>query len=145
VSDPSPGPSGVFDPAKLVDELGGNFSRGLGLELTEISGDLVRARWSTAPHLEGGVGVLHLGVLSSVVETLASMGAAMWLGNRGKVIGVNNSTDFFAPVGGGELSSTATPIHRGPDGQLWSVETLDDDGVVVSRGQVRLQHLSPDS
>ncbi len=41
------------------------------------------------------------------------------------------------------MTSTATPIHRGRLQQVWVVETVDADGRVVARGQVRLQNLYP--
>jgi uncharacterized protein (TIGR00369 family) len=77
-----------------------------------------------------------------VVETLASIGASAWFGDRGKVVGVSNSTDFFRAVSDGELRSTATPVHRGRSQQVWIVETVDADGRMVARGQVRLQNLN---
>jgi uncharacterized protein (TIGR00369 family) len=67
----------------------------------------------------------------------------MWLGDRGQVVGVNNSTDFYRAVTEGRLTSTATPVHRGRSQQVWTVETVDADGRTVARGQVRLQNLTP--
>jgi uncharacterized protein (TIGR00369 family) len=77
-----------------------------------------------------------------VVETLASVGAAVWLGDRGKVVGVSNSTDFYRAVTEGTLRATARPIHRGRSQQVWAVEIVDDQERTVSRGQVRLQNLT---
>jgi uncharacterized protein (TIGR00369 family) len=78
-----------------------------------------------------------------VVETLASLAAAVWLGDKGKVVGVNNNTDFFRAVAEGALESRATPLHRGRSQQLWVVETRDAEDRLVARGQVRLQNLYP--
>jgi acyl-coenzyme A thioesterase PaaI-like protein len=36
----------------------------------------------------------------------------------------------------------ARPLHRGRSQQVWLVETEDDRGRVVARGQVRLQNLT---
>ena len=58
------------------------------------------------------------------------------------MVGVNNSTDFYRAVREGTLTSTATPVHRGRSQQVWVVETVDEDGRMVSRGQVRLQNLT---
>jgi 1,4-dihydroxy-2-naphthoyl-CoA hydrolase len=126
-----------------LDDLVGPFVRHLGLELTLITPDRVQARWTARPDLHQPYGIVHGGVHCSVVETLASVGAAVWLGTRGKVVGVNNNTDFFRAVGDGELVSTATPLHRGRSQQLWLVETVDGSGRTIARGQVRLQNLYP--
>jgi uncharacterized protein (TIGR00369 family) len=78
----------------------------------------------------------------AVVETAASVGAAAWLGDRGHVVGVSNSTDFLRAVREGVLTATATPIHRGRLQQLWLVEIVDGTGRLAARGQVRLQNIS---
>jgi 1,4-dihydroxy-2-naphthoyl-CoA hydrolase len=124
--------------------IGGEFTDYIGLRFTELTGDLVVATWTAGPHLHQPHGIVHGGVHSSVVETLASMGATVWLGERGRVVGVNNNTDFYRAVTEGSLTSTATPLHRGRLQQVWVVETvIDADGKLASRGQVRLQNLFP--
>lgn len=125
------------DPAALA----GPFVEYLGLELTEVTGDRVAATWKAQSRLHQPYGIVHGGVYCSVVETLASVGAAVWLGERGKVVGVNNNTDFFRAVSEGLLSSVARPLHRGRSQQVWLVETEDEQGRMVARGQVRLQNL----
>ena len=125
----------------LDSDITGQFVKHLGVELSEVSGDRVVATWEARPELHQPYGIVHGGVHCSVVETLASAGAATWLGDRGQVVGVNNNTDFYRAVREGTLTSTATPLHRGRSQQVWLVETLDQDGKVAARGQVRLQNL----
>ncbi len=124
-------------------DLTGQFVAWLGLELTETSGDRVVATWEAQPKLHQPYGIVHGGVHCSVVETLASIGGAFWLGEKGQVVGVNNSTDFYKAVREGTLTSVAEPVHRGRSQQVWLVETHNGDGKLVSRGQVRLQNLYP--
>ncbi|MEV4710842.1 PaaI family thioesterase [Micromonospora sp. NPDC049374] len=125
--------------------MSGGFFALLGLELDEISGDRVTIRWRVRPELHQPYGILHGGVHCSVVETAASLGAGVWLGERGRVVGVSNQTDFLRAVGEGELVAVGTPVHRGRSQQLWQVEITDADGRLVARGQVRLQNLYPDA
>ena len=123
------------------------FSTYIGLEYVEVTGSLVVATWAAKPELHQPYGIVHGGVHCSVVETLGSIGSAMWLGDRGQCVGVNNNTDFFRAVSEGPLLSTATPLHQGRSQQLWVVETVSDpdgpDRRVVSRGQLRVQNLYP--
>jgi 1,4-dihydroxy-2-naphthoyl-CoA hydrolase len=95
------------------------------------------------PALHQPYGIVHGGVHCAAVETAASVGAALWFGDRGTVVGVSNHTDFLRGVRDGELTATATPIHRGGMQQLWLVEVTDEQGRAVARGQVRLQNLRP--
>jgi uncharacterized protein (TIGR00369 family) len=130
-------------PGDQSGDFTGEFVRHLGIEMTEVTGDRVVAHWDAAPKHHQPYGIVHGGVHCSVVETLASVGAAMWLGEKGQVVGVNNNTDFYRAVREGRLVSTATPLHRGRMQQVWVVETLDGEGRAVARGQVRLQNLYP--
>lgn len=129
-------------PAGSVDSAG-PFVTWLGLEMTEDGPDRVVATWTARSDHHQPYGIVHGGVHCSVVETLASIGGARWLGDQGQVVGVNNSTDFLRAVSEGDLVSTATPVHRGRLQQLWVVETRDDQDRLVARGQVRLQNIYP--
>ncbi|WP_176732023.1 PaaI family thioesterase [Micromonospora rhizosphaerae] len=120
----------------------GGFVALLGLKFDEVSGEKVVIRWEVRPELHQPFGIQHGGVYCSVVETAASIGGALWLGDKGQVVGVSNQTDFLRAVREGELTAVGTPIHRGRSQQLWQVEITDADGRLVSRGQVRLQNLT---
>jgi len=125
-----------------TSDITGAFVEYLGVRFLELSGDRVSATWEVRPELHQPHGILHGGVHCSVVETLASVGAALWLGEDGRVVGVNNNTDFYRASRDGVMTSTATPLHRGRSQQVWVVETVDEDGKLMARGQVRLQNLS---
>jgi 1,4-dihydroxy-2-naphthoyl-CoA hydrolase len=130
-------------PGDQSGDFTGEFVRHLGVEFVEVTADRVVATWEAAPKHHQPYGIVHGGVHCSVVETLASFGAATWLGDKGQVVGVNNNTDFYRAVREGRLTATATPVHRGRLQQVWVVEIVDADGRVVARGQVRLQNLYP--
>lgn len=116
-----------------------SFNNFLGLEITTVSSDKVVATWHVRPEHRQPNGIVHGGIHCSVVETLASIGAAAHVGPEHQVVGVHNSTDFVRAVKDGRLTSAATPIHQGRSSQLWLVETHDSDERLVARGQVRLQ------
>ncbi|WP_369799837.1 PaaI family thioesterase [Micromonospora sp. HK10] len=125
-----------------MPDVTGGFVALLGLKFDEVSADRVVIRWQVRPELHQPYGIQHGGVYCSVVETAASIGGALWLGDQGKVVGVSNQTDFLRAVRDGELTAVGTPIHRGRSQQLWLVEITDEGGRLVSRGQVRLQNLT---
>ncbi len=127
--------------AELHQHMRTGFVQTLGLEFTAASGEEVRARWPIRPELLQPYGILHGGVHCSVVETLASTGAALWLAERGQVVGVSNTTDFLRAAREGVLTAVATPVHRGRLQQLWQVLITDADDRLLARGQVRLQNI----
>ena len=113
----------------------------LKLQLREITPDRVVLDWVVGPDHHQPYGIVHGGVYCTAVETAASLAGAAWYGERGNVVGVSNQTDFLRAVREGELTATATPIHRGRLQQLWLVEIRDDADRLVARGQVRLQNV----
>ena len=118
----------------------GAYVQWLGLEWVEAGGDRAVATLDVRPDMHQPYGIVHGGVHSSVIETIASLGAAAWY-ERGQVVGVSNQTDFLRAVREGRLTATGTPIHRGRLQQLWLVEIRDENERIVARGQVRLQNL----
>jgi 1,4-dihydroxy-2-naphthoyl-CoA hydrolase len=116
----------------------------LGFRVTEASADKVVLEWEIRPDHYQPYGIVHGGVHCSAVESAASIAAALWLGDRGQVVGVSNHTDFIRAAREGTLTATATPIHRGRTQQLWLVEIADASNRLTARGEVRLQNIAPE-
>lgn len=127
----------------LPEGLGVGFDRELGLTYLEITPDGGRAQLQITDKLKQPYGIVHGGVYCSIVESLASVSGAVWLraNGGGKVVGVNNNTDFLRAIGSGTVTAVSRPIHRGRRQQLWLITIVDADDRLVARGQVRLQNL----
>ena len=122
-------------------ESAGNFQDALGIKLVEASADRVVFTCLIRPVLHQPYGIVHGGVYCTIVETAASVAAAIWLGDQGNVVGVSNSTNFIRATREGTLTATATPLQRGRTQQLWQVAIVDDDERLVAHGQVRLANI----
>ncbi len=115
-----------------------------GIELTESSIDHCVGRLEINENHHQPYGVVHGGVYCTLIETLASTGAALWAMDQGMAgaVGVSNKTDFIKATTDGVILGKATPIHRGRTQQLWQVDlTRESDGRLVAQGQVRLQNV----
>jgi uncharacterized protein (TIGR00369 family) len=74
-----------------------------------------------------------------VVETLASIGAALVARPRGqRAVGLENSTTFIRAVRSGKLHAVARPITRGRSTQVWEAWIRDDKDDLIAQGRVRL-------
>lgn len=123
-------------------ELQRGFLKLVGLRIEQASGDRVVLTCPVTPDLHQPFGLVHGGVYATLAETAASVGASLWFGDRGKVVGVSNHTDFLRAVRRGELRAEATPLARGRTTQLWQVEIVDEQGRLIAHAKVRLQNLS---
>lgn len=135
-------PTSSMPEPSLPGDVFGVVGEAIALVVDEVDGDGVRVRWTVTPAVHQPAGILHGGVHAWVHETVASIGASAWFGDRGQVVGVSNQTDFFRPVRDGGLTSVGTPLHRGRSQQVWVIETRDGADRLVARGQVRLQNLT---
>jgi uncharacterized protein (TIGR00369 family) len=86
-----------------------------------------------------GYGIVHGGVHSGVVETLASIGAALVaMPRRQRVVGLENNTSFIRAVRSGRLHANARPVTRGRTSQVWEAWIRDEKEQLVAQGRVRL-------
>lgn len=116
-----------------------------GIELTDASSDHCDGRLEINENHQQPYGVVHGGVYCTMIETLASTGAALWAmqNGMGGAVGLSNKTDFLKATTEGVLVGEATPIHRGRTQQLWQVDIRrESDDRLVAQGQVRLQNVN---
>lgn len=130
----------------LPPDFGNGFDGEIGLTYVDVTPDGGSARLEVTDKLLQPQGIVHGGVYCSIVESLASVSAHVWLtaNGGGNVVGVNNNTDFLRAISSGTVTAVSTPIHRGRRQQLWVVVITDDRDRVVARGQVRLQNIAAD-
>lgn len=116
-----------------------------GIEIPELTPDLVVGRIEIDERHHQPYGIVHGGVYCTFSETIASTGAALWAITNGMAgaVGITNKTDFIRATTEGVLIGRATPIHRGRTHQLWQVDiTREGDGKLAAQSQVRLQNVT---
>ena len=100
-----------------------------GLEVLEVTEDLVRAQVAVRDELRQPFGLVHGGVLASIAETLASLGTLTVVVPEGNAaMGSSNSTSFLRPIADGTIHARALRRHRGRTTWVWDVEITDDAG-----------------
>ncbi len=117
----------------------------LGCHFDEVGPTRLTGWFEVGPQHHQPFGILHGGVLASVVETFASIGAWTAVRDSGRrAVGVANATDFLRPTVSGRLDVVATAVYQGHSQQLWDVVIARaQDGKDVARGRVRLQNIEP--
>ena len=126
------------DLAEAINNFPG-WVREMGVKIVSASPDEVTCEWEvTEKHLQG-YGIVHGGVHCGVIETLASIGAALVAMPRNqRVVGLENSTSFIRAVRSGRLRGVAKPVTRGRTTQVWEAHILDPENHLVAQGRVRL-------
>ncbi len=125
--------------AERVNEMPSGWVRAMGITILKATADEVSCEWEVTETHHQGYGIVHGGVYCGVVETLASIGAAVVAHPRGqRVAGLENSTSFIRAVRSGRLHAVARPVTRGRLSQVWEAWVRDEDERLVAQGRVRL-------
>ena len=129
--------------AKLNANLDG-WNSSMGVQFVRATADEVVAQVQIGPvHLQA-YGIVHGGLYSGLIETVASVGAALYGLKQGQpVVGLENHTSFLRAVREGLLRATALPLMRGRRTQVWEVSITDSEGRTAASGRVRLLSLEP--
>lgn len=123
---------------ELLNELPG-WVKEMGIVILTASPDEVSCEWEVIEKHHQGYGIVHGGVHCGVIETLASVGAAVVARPRGqRVVGLENNTSFIRAVRSGKLHAAARPVTRGRSTQVWEAWIRDDKEQLVAQGRVRL-------
>jgi 1,4-dihydroxy-2-naphthoyl-CoA hydrolase len=134
------------DFAQRLNELPEGWLQAMDVTITRATQDEVRAELTVGPQHLQGYGIVHGGVHCGLIESLASIGAALFaLPRNQSVVGLENNTSFVRAVReGARLHAVSTPITRGRKTQVWEARVLDDQERLVATGRVRLLCLEQD-
>jgi 1,4-dihydroxy-2-naphthoyl-CoA hydrolase len=126
-------------PAEVPEGFADPFTAKLGIVIEEWSPERVvgsmPVEGNTQPY-----GILHGGATCSLVESLASAGAAAAAGWADHIVmGLQQTTNFIRAVREGIVRGVATPIHTGRTTHVWQVDiTQVETGKLVASGRVTL-------
>jgi 1,4-dihydroxy-2-naphthoyl-CoA hydrolase len=134
------------DFAERLNALPEGWLQAMGINITRATVDEVRAEVTIGQEHLQGYGIVHGGVHCGMIESLASIGAALVAMPRGQtVVGLENNTSFVRAVrAGATLHAVATPVTRGRKTQVWEAKVLDSEERLVATGRVRLLCLEAD-
>jgi 1,4-dihydroxy-2-naphthoyl-CoA hydrolase len=131
------------DTAAFINAQPSGWVKEMGIRIVEATPERVTCEWDVTDKHHQGYGIVHGGVHAGVVETLASIGAAL-AARPSRVVGLENSTSFIRAVRSGRLHAAAQPITRGRRTQVWETSIWDEHEHLVAVGRLRLLCLEPE-
>lgn len=134
------------DFAEMLNATRDGWNTAMGLHFVSATKDEVVAELVIGPSHLQPYGIVHGGVHAGVIETVASVGAALHAMALGRsVVGLENHTSFLHAVREGTLRVTARPLTRGKRTQVWEGTVTDATGRVAATGRVRLLALEAEA
>jgi 1,4-dihydroxy-2-naphthoyl-CoA hydrolase len=106
-----------------------HFAGLVGVDWLDDDPDHARARLRIRDDLRQPFGLMHGGVISTLVESACSRATALAvLGDGMAAIGQSMSVNFARPISEGSAEVRACARHRGRTTWIWEAEVLDDAG-----------------
>jgi 1,4-dihydroxy-2-naphthoyl-CoA hydrolase len=132
------------DFVEMINSAPTGWVKEMGLRFVEATPERVVATIEITERHHQGYGIVHGGVHSGVIETLASVGGHLFAAQSGRAVaGLENHTSFIRAIRNGRLTATATPLTRGRRSQVWQCDIVDEEGRLVATGRVRLHTFEP--
>ena len=99
----------------------------LGITITELGADFVRATMPVNAHTHQPFGLLHGGASVALAETLGSIGSMLCVdAERFMVVGQEINANHIRGMSSGLVTATARPYHLGRTSHVWHIELRDE-------------------
>jgi 1,4-dihydroxy-2-naphthoyl-CoA hydrolase len=99
----------------------------IGIRVTEIGPDFLRATMPVNPKVHQPMGVLHGGASVALAETVGSVAAMLCVdGEKYVCLGQEINANHLRPISSGIVTATARPFHIGKRSHVWSIEIRDE-------------------
>jgi len=116
-----------------------HFDLLIGTEWLDDDPEHARARVPMRDELRQPVGLMHGGVMSSLVESVCSRTTALAVLDDGMAaMGQSISVSFLRPITAGSAEVRATARHRGLTTWVWEAEVKDGDGRLCALAQMTI-------
>ena len=115
------------------------FDALLGTEWLDDDPDNARARVAVRDELRQPVGLVHGGVMSTLVESVCSRATALAVLNEGMAaMGQSISVSFLRPVTEGHAEVRAKARRRGRTTWVWEAEVVDAEERLCALAQMTI-------
>ena len=116
-----------------------HFDELVGTEWLSDDPDDARVRLEIRDELRQPFGLMHGGVMSTLVESICSRATVAAVYDQGMVgMGQSITVSFLRPVTKGAVEVRAQARHRGRTTWLWQAEVLNDEGKTCALAQMTI-------
>ena len=106
----------------------GTMMEHLGIEVTEIGSDYIKATMPVDHRTHQPLGMLHGGASVALIESLGSLGSSLVIDMSSSFpVGLEVNANHIGAIKDGPVEARAQLIHGGKSTHVWSVEIRDPE------------------
>jgi 1,4-dihydroxy-2-naphthoyl-CoA hydrolase len=110
----------------------------IGTEWLDDDPEHARVRVRMRDELRQPIGLMHGGVMSSLVESVCSRATALAVGDGMAAMGQSISVSFVRPITEGHAEVRARARHRGRTTWVWDAEVVDAEDRLCALAQMTI-------
>lgn len=119
---------------QMQKRLEGFFPSVLGVRITSVTKESVRAELDVRPELCTVPGRLHGGAIMAFADTLDAMGTTLHLPAGAGTTTIESKTNFFgAAKEGTTITGESTPLHLGRRTMVWQTNIRSPEGKLLAQ------------
>jgi 1,4-dihydroxy-2-naphthoyl-CoA hydrolase len=104
----------------------------LGIRITEIGENFIKATMPVDKRTHQAYGILHGGASAALAETLGSIGSVIVVDPEEYIcVGVEINANHIRSVRDGFVTGTAVPLHIGASSHIWEIRIVDKNEKLV--------------
>jgi uncharacterized protein (TIGR00369 family) len=105
----------------------------LGIEITEVGDDFMRAVMPVDHRTKQPIGIMHGGASCVLAETVGSTAANYCVDIKTHYcVGLDINTNHIRAIKSGKVIATAKPFHIGKSSQVWHIEIHNEQQQLIS-------------
>ena len=129
--------------AALNQQSKGTLVEHLGIEMTELGDDFVKAKMPVDNRTRQPLGLLHGGAHVVLAESLGSMAANLCLDiTKEYALGLDINSNHLKSARDGFVTGIAKPIHIGTKTQVWEIKIYDEKENLLNISRLTMMVLS---
>lgn len=119
--------------ARMQSMLDTMFPKVLGLKLTEVSPDRIRAELPVTPDICTTGNTLHGGAVMTMADFMGAAGTFLNLPPGASTTTIESKTNFIGSATVGQrVDATCEPVHKGKSTQVWRTTLNREDGRTIA-------------
>jgi 1,4-dihydroxy-2-naphthoyl-CoA hydrolase len=109
------------------------FGNYLGIKLTEVTPDVIRAVVPMREELSTHPGIMHGGALMGIADNLGAIGTVVNLEQGKSTTTIESKTNFLSGLPQDQTAhAVSIPLHKGRTTHVWQTTISRDDGKVCA-------------
>ena len=133
----------MFNPNVTTGHLNAMFKNTMmehvGMEIIEVSTDMIKARMPVDHRTHQPYGLLHGGASAVLAETIGSIASSLIIDNETQIcVGIDINVSHIKGIRSGNVYGTTKPVHIGGKIHVWEIRITNEEDELIALSKLTM-------